>query len=85
MHCMIGVYAFNGRTKYFDSVKKVAEYLLPGIEIYSKYIISKDFEWNFTIDDKYFQPLFNELNKYIKEQLSDSINQWKSCSMEKKI
>ena len=62
---MIGVYAFNGRTKYFDSVKKVAEYLLPGIEIYSKYIISKDFEWNFTIDDKDFQPLFNELNKYI--------------------
>ena len=71
--------------KYFDSVKKVAEYLLPGIEIYSKYVIPKDFEWNFTIDDKDFQPLFNELNKYIKEQLSDGINQWKSCSMEKKI
>lgn len=68
--------------KYFDSVKKVADYLLPGIEIYSKYIISKDFEWKFTIDDKDFQPLFNELNKYIKEQLSDGINQWKSCNME---
>ena len=36
-----------------------------------------DFEWNFTIDDKDFQPLFNELNKYIKEQLSDGIDQWR--------
>ena len=68
--------------KYFDSVKKVAEYLLPGIEIYSKYIISKDFEWNFTIDDKDFQPLFNELNKYIKEQLSDGIDQWRKRGYE---
>jgi hypothetical protein len=68
--------------KYFDSVKKVAEYLLPGIEIYSKYIISKDFEWNFTIDDKDFQLLFNELNKYIKEQLSDGIDQWRKRGYE---
>jgi len=40
----------------------------------SQYIISKDFEWNFAIDDKDFQPLFNELNKYVKRQLSDGID-----------
>jgi len=28
-------------------------------------IFLHNFEWSFTIDDKDFQPLFNELNKYI--------------------
>ena len=62
---------------WLSGYKSLAKFLLPGIEIYSKYIMPVDFEWNFTIDDKDFQPLFNELNKYIKEQLSDGIDQWR--------